>query len=312
MDRREMTIFTTVMRLGSVTAAATALGMAQPSVSKSISLMEHRLGFRLFERVRGRLIPTAQAALVLEEAMRIEEELSRFDRYLNDVRHLRAGQLRVAATPALALNLLPLVATMFREELPDYGLALDMHLNHEIAGLVERGQYDLGLAVIPTADEREGLTVVRRGRIVGVLPLTHPLAVQPAIRWEEIDPAELIYITTDARLVMLLAAGVPDFLHRQQSATETNRYSIAVHLVRQGMGVTLVDQFTMIGATAEGLAVRPFEPELRVSLVMALGTRRIAREAVELFVASIHSILDVEQKDGRMPAGHVRAAHGQK
>lgn len=312
MDRREMTIFTTVMRLGSVTAAATALGMAQPSVSKSISLMEHRLGFRLFERVHGRLIPTAQAALVLEEAMRIEEELSRFDRYLNDVRHLRAGQLRVAATPALALNLLPLVATMFREELPDYGLALDMHLNHEIAGLVERGQYDLGLAVIPTADEREGLTVVRRGRIVGVLPLTHPLAVQPAIRWEEIDPAELIYITTDARLVMLLAAGVPDFLHRQQSATETNRYSIAVHLVRQGMGVTLVDQFTMIGATAEGLAVRPFEPELSVSLVMALGTRRIARKAVELFVASIHSILDVEQKDDRMPAGHVRAIHGQK
>lgn len=295
MDRREMTIFTTVMRLGSVTAAATALDMAQPSVSKAIALMEHRLGFPLFERIRGRLIPTAQAALVLEEALRIEDELARFDRYLDDVRHLRAGQLRVAATPALALNLLPLAAAMFRRDLPDFGLALDMHLNHEIAGLVERGQYDLGLAVIPTADEREELTVVRRGRIVGVLPTAHPLAAQVAIRWEEIDPAELIYITTDARLVMLLAAGIPDFLNRQQSATETNRYSIAVHLVRQGMGATLVDEFTMIGAAAEGLAVRPFEPELKVSLVMALGARRIARKAVERFVASIHAVLDAER-----------------
>ncbi|MBS7532508.1 LysR family transcriptional regulator [Ancylobacter sonchi] len=290
-----MTIFTTVMRLGSVTAAATALGMAQPSVSKSIALMEHRLGFRLFERVRGRLMPTAEAALVLEEAMRIEEELSRFDRYLNDVRHLRTGQLRVAATPALALNLLPPVARAMRRELPDYGLALDMHLNHEIPGLVERGQYDVGLAVIPTADEREGLSVIRRGRIVCVLPATHPLAGQSGqsgVQWEQMDPAELIYITTDARLVMLLAAGIPDFLHRRQSATETNRYSIAIHLVRQGMGITLVDEFTMIGADREGLAVRPFEPELGVSLVMALGGRRIARKAVERFIASIHAMLD--------------------
>lgn len=300
MDRREMTVFTTVMRLGSVTAAAAALGMAQPSVSKSIALMEHRLGFRLFERVRGRLMPTAEASLVLEEALRIEGELSRFDRYLDDVRHLRAGQLRVAATPALALNLLPLVARAFRRQLPDYGLALDMHLNHEIASVVERGQYDIGLAVIPTTDEREGLTVIRRGRIVSVLPQGHVRASQPALRWEEMDPAELIYITTDARLVMLLAAGVPGFLNRQPSATETNRYSIAVSLVRQGLGITLVDEFTMIGAEREGVVVRPFEPDLRVSLVMALGARRVARKAVELLVTSIHSIIDAERhEDGR-------------
>ncbi|MCS0497772.1 LysR substrate-binding domain-containing protein [Ancylobacter sp. MQZ15Z-1] len=289
-----MTIFSTVMRLGSLTAAATSLGIAQPSVSKSIALMEHRLGLRLFERVRGRLVPTAEAGLILGEALRIEEELSRFDRYLDDVRHLRAGQLRVAATPALALNFLPLVARKFRQQLPSYGLSLDMHLNHEIAGLVERGQYDIGLAVIPSADEREDLMVLRRGRIVCVLPQAHPLATSPAVHWEDIDPAELIYITTDARLVMLLSAGIPGFLHHRQSATETNRYSIAVRLVRQGMGITLVDEFTIIDAEAEGLTMRPFEPELKVSLVMALDSKRVARKALNEFTTSIHLTLDEE------------------
>ena len=289
-----MTIFATVMRLGSVTAAATSLGIAQPSVSKSIALMEHRLGLRLFERVRGRLVPTAEAGLILGEALRVEEELSRFDRYLDDVRHLRAGQLRVAATPALALNFLPLVARKFRRQLPNYGLALDMHLNHEIAGLVERGQYDIGLAVIPSADEREDLTVLRRGRIVSVLPQTHPLATSRTIHWGDINPAELIYITTDTRLVMLLSAGIPGFLDRRPSATETNRYSIAVRLVRQGMGVTLVDEFTIIDADAEGVVMRPFEPELKVSLVMALDAKRVARKALNEFTASIHLTLDEE------------------
>lgn len=291
MDRREVEIFTTVMRLGSVTAAASALRMAQPSVSKAIALTEHRLGFRLFDRVRGRLTPTAEALLVFEEAMRIEDELSRFDRYLDNVRHLRAGQLRVAATPALALALLPLAATEFRRELPDYGLALDMHLNHEIAAVVERGQYDLGLAVVPASDETETLRPVRRGRIVCVLPASHPMAKLPAIRWEHIDPTEFIYITTDARLVALLAAGIPDFLSRLQSAIETNRYTIAVNLVREGAGVTLVDEFTMVGTDIEGLAVRPFEPELRVTLAAAVNPRRTAKQTLPRFLAAVETVL---------------------
>lgn len=299
MDRREMAIFTTVMRLGSVTAAASALGMAQPSVSKAIALSEHRLGFRLFDRVRGRLTPTAEAMLVLEEAMRIEEELSRFDRYLDNVRHLRAGQLRVAATPALALTMLPLAAMAFRKDLPEYGLVLDMHLNHEIAGVVERGQYDLGLAVIPASDETATLRSVRHGRIVCVLPATHPMAALPTIRWEHIKPAEFIYITTDTRLVALLAAGIPDFLSRLQSAVETNRYTIAVNLVRQGVGVTLIDEFTMVGADIEGLAVRPFEPELRISLAAAANPRRAAKQALSRFLAAVD--MAFQAHDGQAP-----------
>ncbi|WP_051660883.1 LysR substrate-binding domain-containing protein [Bosea sp. 117] len=291
MDRREMAIFTTVMRLGSVTAAASALGMAQPSVSKAIALTEHRLGFRLFDRVRGRLTPTAEALLVLEEAMRIEEELSRFDRYLDNVRHLRAGQLRVAATPALALTMLPLAARIFRRALPDYGLVLDMHLNHEIAGVVERGQYDLGFAVVPSSDETETLSAIRRGRIVCVLPADHKLASSPTIRWEQVDPAEFIYITTDARLVALLEAGIPDFRRRLQSATETNRYTIAVNLVRQGAGLTVVDEFTMVGVDMRGLAVRPFEPELRVSLAAAVNPRRMAKKALRPFLDAVDTVL---------------------
>lgn len=169
-----------------------------------------------------------------------------------------------------------------------------MHLNHEIAGLVERGQYDIGLAVIPTADEREDLAVLRRGRIVSVLPHTHPLATARTIHWEDIDPAELIYITTDTRLVMLLSAGIPGFLNRRPSATETNRYSIAVRLVRQGMGITLVDEFTIIDAEAEGVVMRPFEPELKVSLVMSLDPKRVARKALNAFTTSVHQTLDEE------------------
>lgn len=291
MDRRELGIFLTTVRLGSVTAAANALRIAQPSVSKAIALTERRLGFQLFDRVRGRLLPTAEASLVLDEAMRIEEELSRFDRYLDSIRHFKSGQLRVAATPALALSLLPRAAIEFRRTLLDFGLVLDMQLNHEIAGVVERGQYDVGLAVVPATDESTVLKPVRRGRIVCVLPAEHPLAARDTVRWNDIDPAELVYITTDRRLVALLANGVPGFDDRLASAIETNRYTIAVNLVRVGAGVTLVDEFTMIGLDMSGLAVRPFTPELAVSLVAAIGDRNLTRKTAPRFLDAVRVVL---------------------
>ncbi|WP_204950797.1 LysR family transcriptional regulator [Methylopila capsulata] len=286
-----MAVFLAVMRLGSATAAAAALGCAQPSISKTIALVERRLGFRLFDRVGGRLSPTFEAELVLEEAMRIEDELSRFDRYLDNVRGLRTGQLRVAATPALALSLLPLAAAIVRKDLPGFGLVLDMQLNHEIPAMVERRQYDLGLAVIPTADESAAVDVVRRGRIVCVSPAGHALASSPAIRWEQIDPAEIIYVTTDARLVALLAAVAPEFLRRLRSATETNRYTIAVNLVRQGLGLTLVDEFTLAGHDLEGVAVGAFEPALNVSLVSVTPPSRKAKTAVRHFLDAVDVVL---------------------
>lgn len=291
MDRREIEIFIAVMRLGSVTAAAQALGMAQPSVSKAIALSERRLGFALFDRVRSRLVPTAEAQLIMEEAMRIEGELARFDRYLSSIRHLQTGQLRVAATPALALSLLPLVAASVRLRLPNYGFVLDMHLNHEIPGAVERGQYDLGLAVVPATDESDTLRPLRRGRMVAVLPLDHPLARASSVAWPDIDRADFIYITTDARLIALLATKVPAFTRRLSSAIETNRYTTAVNMVRNGGGVTLVDEFTLVGEDMSALAVRPFLPETEVSLVATTSPFGAPKRALGPFIEEIENIL---------------------
>lgn len=289
MDRREVEIFISVMRLGSVTAAAKALSMAQPSVSKAIALMEKRLGFRLFERTLGRLKPTAEAALVMNEATRIEQELSRFDRYLSGIQKYRHGQLRVAATPALALNLLPLAAKAFRERMPEFGLVLDMQLNHEIPRLTERGQYDLGLVVIPSSDVSAKLRAVRGGRIVCVMPRKHHLAAKAVVSWSDMAPDELIYITTDVRMVGLLSSVIPDFERTHTSALETNRYTTAVNLVRQGLGMTLVDEFTMIGLDTAELAVRPFSPPLNIMLAAAIGEREIPHRAIEHFLQYLES-----------------------
>ncbi|WP_117148131.1 LysR family transcriptional regulator, partial [Klebsiella pneumoniae] len=102
------------VQLGSVTAAAAQLAMSQPSVSKSLALIEQQMGFSLFERYQGKMQPTAEARALYKEALRVHQDRLRFERFVDHIRQYRVGQLRVCATPALALNILPLAVARFR------------------------------------------------------------------------------------------------------------------------------------------------------------------------------------------------------
>ncbi len=291
MDQRQIEIFLAVIRIGSVTGAADSLAMTQPAVSKSIAQMERVLDFKLFERLRGRLVPTNEAAMVFEEALHLYEETERFGRFLENVRHYKAGQLRLAATPALALILAPIAVAQFRKDFPNYGLALDMQLNHEIPEAVERRQYDLGLLVIPTVDEVPHYRMLKRGTMVCVMSRGHPLATLREVTWADIAPHDLIYITTDMRLVNLLRECIPDFSERPGSALETNRYSIATNMVSQGLGVTLVDEFTLMGMQHQNLLVRPFVPHIPVSLVAAITSGRSPKRSALDFLKVFEDVI---------------------
>ena len=61
MKFRQMECFRELMVAGTVTAAAKALGISQPSASSLITNLERELGFALFKRTKGRLVPTPEA-----------------------------------------------------------------------------------------------------------------------------------------------------------------------------------------------------------------------------------------------------------
>lgn len=281
MDRREIEVFVTVMQLGSVSGAARALNMAQPSVSKAIGLIEHRHGITLFERRRGRLVPTEAAQQLVSEATRIYEELSRFDRHVNSIREMRPNVIRVASTPSLSLSVLPLVAKRYRRGSSEQRFILDMHPNHDITAAVARRQYDLGLLVHAGGEPLPDTIPLARGRIVCVFPENDALARFATVTTEQIEERDLIGITTDMGIVAMLAGNVPGFNRKSSRGLETNRYNIAINLVRQGLGVTLVDEFTTFGQERQGLSWRPLEPDLEVSLLAAVPDIKALRPEVE-------------------------------
>ncbi|MBW8832014.1 MAG: LysR family transcriptional regulator [Burkholderiales bacterium] len=70
LTHRQIEVFRTVMATGHVTRAADRLGSSQPTISRDLARLEQVLGMALFERVRGRLRPTARAQALLAEVER--------------------------------------------------------------------------------------------------------------------------------------------------------------------------------------------------------------------------------------------------
>ena len=68
---RQLQTFREIMRSGSVTGASRVLGRTQPSVSAMLASLEAELGFELFERHKGRLIPKPEAHFFFEETQEI-------------------------------------------------------------------------------------------------------------------------------------------------------------------------------------------------------------------------------------------------
>jgi DNA-binding transcriptional LysR family regulator len=132
MDLRLLRTFQLVARTGTVSAAAEALRVTQPALSRQVRQLERELGFDLFTRDRGRLVLTSAGLRFLEASEQILASASAAESLADQLRAGRLTRLRLAA-PATTLTdvLAPFLATLYPDDPlttvdeADFGEALD-------------------------------------------------------------------------------------------------------------------------------------------------------------------------------------------
>ncbi|ENG1061601.1 LysR family transcriptional regulator, partial [Burkholderia multivorans] len=183
---RQIEAFRAVMQRHTVTRAARDLHISQPAVSRLIADLEARVGFVLFERQQGRFTPTAQARVLYEEVERAFIGLDRVAQAAEQIRAMRRGTLRVAGSPAVALDLLPERITRFARAHPGVDITLLAHSASTVVDKIASGQCDVGLIAEPVPHP-----AVRSERLADapmrcIVPRTHRLARKRVIRPDDL------------------------------------------------------------------------------------------------------------------------------
>jgi LysR family carnitine catabolism transcriptional activator len=147
VERRQLEYFLAVVDHGGITAAATALHVAQPSLSHSIKVLERDLGVELFHRLPRGVRLTAAGSVLIESARRALREMETARALVRDVTGLLAGSLDLVSLPTLALDPLAEVIGRFRRKYPQVRIRLvQSELGDEVRNAVRTGAAELGLA----------------------------------------------------------------------------------------------------------------------------------------------------------------------
>src|SRR6267378_6848768 len=253
LNFRQIEVFRAIMLTKTMSAAARMLNASQPGLSRMIKHLEGRLGFMLFDRVHGRLVPTAEANALFREIEHIHHSIENLEHI---VARLGAGEnlvFRLGASPSLGRGFAPELLRALVEVHPRLiiqfdVLSVEQMIDYLIVGL---GEYALTVYAV----DHPNLVSVRIGTtpLVAVLPAGHRLATAGPLAIGELAAERMISFapnTPHGRAIAELTdkAGVTLGVSTRVRFGET-----ACAFVARGLGVTIVDEQTARDSGFPGL-----------------------------------------------------------
>lgn len=263
MNLRHIEVFHAVYVNGSVSAAARMLNVSQPSVSKVLRHAESLLGFPLFHRTAGRLVPTEDAHTLFAEVAEIQDRVYGLRQASRNLKRGSGALLKVSALPSIALDALPHTVALFLRSHAQVKFDLQT-IHHEdlLRKLYER-ETDVAIAYEVPPGAALGHRRLGGGELA-VLYREADLPDMPArLDIRELAGRQLVSLAASGPIGQLFSAAVQNAEIELEEIVSARTFHIATALVRQGVGLTVVDTFTARASLTPGLAMRPLADPIR-------------------------------------------------
>jgi DNA-binding transcriptional LysR family regulator len=284
---RHIEVFRAIMAAGSVTGAARLLFTSQPTVSRELARMEQVTGLTLFEREGGRLAPTAQALLLIEEVERAFVGLERIDRFAQAIRNFEQGRLAITCLPLFSQTLLPKACQRFHQQHRGVSVSITAQESPLLEESLVAQQHDLGLTEVEQVPRGAVGELLFSADMVCVLPQGHPLQARPVLTlgdFHEVDFINLASLDTYRQQLdqHFRAAGV-----NRRTVIETTSAASVCAMVRQGLGVAIINPLSGLEAEQGGLAMRRLSLSVPYRVMLIRPEHRPASVVVEPFCQAL-------------------------
>ncbi len=244
-----------------MTQAAEMLDIAQPSASSLIANLEHELGFKLFQRIKGRLIATPEAHTLLPDVTRTLGSVELTEHRARQIKEDRQGDLSIVSYPDFAIDFLPDLMSKFLEFRPSIRVNLQARRTEMMSGLLSTHDYDL--AITTQLVETKNLNVQEfRQPCVIIYPKGRAPEGKRPLGPNDLKVQNLVTVTSTHPTTVQLAdrfsqAGVipPNIF------IETQTFESVCGFVRRGVGVGIVDAITASRYIDE-VEIREFTPPI--------------------------------------------------
>jgi DNA-binding transcriptional LysR family regulator len=246
---RQIEVIRAIMVTGTVGGAARLLNVSSPGISRVMKHAELSVGVKLFNRKGGRYSPTREAEAIFSQINGVYDKVEDLQFVISRLKRGANTELKVASVPSIATVMVPLAVADVRRHFPNLLMEVDILKIEEAADYLLLGKGEL--VALSSKFDHPMLTFepLARGRLKCVVPQMHALASRSRVSAQDIVKYPLIGVDPNdphGRIIANLFAANS----LQYEVTIRARFGSTVcALVSQGLGIGVVDEFTLAAGT---------------------------------------------------------------
>jgi DNA-binding transcriptional LysR family regulator len=280
---RQIEAFKAVIENGTISRAAESLNISQPAMSKLVANLEFDSGLRLFDRVKRRLAPTANAMRLYEEVRRLFSGVRGVQSAVEAIRREEQGRLAIGVLPALANQFIQHATTAFLKSRRNVFCSVQSLSSQWVVDWVIARKLDVGLVSARTDNPYVLLEPLMEQALVCIMPPDHPLAAKRVIEPQDLHRIDFVGFDSDLFIAHLVTDTLSRYKVSPQTVLVSNVALTIAEFVAAGHGVSLVHPL-MISGLESRLAMRRFEPEIRYNFQLCWSADSRNAHIVDSFI----------------------------
>lgn len=282
MRFRPLQALHSVIETGTVTAAAQKMGISQPAISNLLAQLQDQTKLKLFERERGRLVPTPEARILYREIDTVVRGLNQVNLAVSNLQNQRAGTLQVVCTHAVSFGFMTNAVSDFVKEHPNVDVSFQTRYSQNIQQWVASGLAEIGISELPILDDSLDCCKMRFLCQLAI-PENSPLVDMDVVTPGDLDNVPFIAMGEDNMINSRIKELFLENNSRLRVKCQSHLFRSLLEFVKSGMGVSLIDPFTLAHDDGKGYVVRPFQPNIYLDLALIKHKTRATSELGQSF-----------------------------
>lgn len=315
VNLRQIEVFKAVIEHGTVSSAAGALNVSQPAVSKSLAQLEADCELRLFDRVKGRLAPTAQGMRLYDEIDRIFSGVQQVENAIEALHRQVQGRLLIGVMPGLSGAFVQRVVTAFLQVHPGTYCSIEVRNSEWLMESLVGRRLDVGFLSHRMQNPFAESELLAESAVVCIMPVGHPLAAKRVIVPADLAHYPYVAFGPETDIGHQIAGMLASHGVEPTVAVVTNIAPTVCEFVASGTGVSLVHPLMV--SDFGRIVVRRFEPQTTLGFLLSQGranrnarlvddfikvTRKTARAMLQTAVSDSSNFKPSRAKTRRFPA----------
>lgn len=240
MELRDLKAFMAVVEHGSFTKAANESFVSQPSLSKSIKKLEDTLHVELLNRSTRNVELTDAGDIVYKQGQKIMRSVHDLHILLDDLLHIKTGSIKLGIPPLIGTLFFPKIARDFHQHYPEVHLELVERGAKMVGTLVENGEVDMGIVVLPTDERKFSVQPFVEDQFFVFINELHPLAQQQHIQLQDLKNETFIIFAEEFALHDYVIKSCKNVGFIPYVGYKSSQWDLIVELVSSNLGVTLL------------------------------------------------------------------------